>query len=365
LVERGHDVHVFTTNIDGPESSPVPIGTPVNLDGVQVRYFSCPLLRRLYWAPALGRALEREIVTFQAVHLHSVFLWPTRAAACAAIRAKVPYLIAPRGMLIKDLIARRSRIAKTVWIQLMERSNVERASAIHVTSQLEAAELERFGWRLPRTAVIPNGIDEPSACAGEISADVAAITVHQPLILFLGRLSWKKGLDRLLDAFAFARTGRLAIVGPDDEGLAPQLLSQAERLGVADRVVILPRTVVGHEKERLFAAARLFVLPSYSENFGNAVLEAMRRAVPVVVTAEVGAAEVVQQCGGGLVVQGDPQSLGVAMCRLISDDGFSRSLGEAGKRHAAAQYAWSSIAARMQGLYEDLSCGPRSFAARH
>src|SRR5262245_51725168 len=108
LVARGHEVTVFTTNIDGPESSPVLTELPVNLDGVQVRYFPCPLLRRLYWAPALARALNNEIGQFDAVHLHSVFLWPTWAAARAAHKAGVPYVLSPRGMLVKELIRRRS-----------------------------------------------------------------------------------------------------------------------------------------------------------------------------------------------------------------------------------------------------------------
>src|SRR5882762_10400101 len=71
LVARGHEVEVFTTNIDGPGNSPVSVGIPVSVDGVQVRYFSCPLVRRLYWAPALGRRLRHEIGKFNAVHLHS------------------------------------------------------------------------------------------------------------------------------------------------------------------------------------------------------------------------------------------------------------------------------------------------------
>jgi glycosyltransferase involved in cell wall biosynthesis len=307
-------------------------------------------------APALGRALEREIDTFDAVHLHSVFLWPTWAAACAARKAGAPYVLAPRGMLIKDLIARRSRIAKSMWIRLVERSNVEQAAAIHLTSQIEAAELERFGWLLPRLAVIANGIDDPLPRAGEIAADVQAIAAEQPLVLFLGRLSWKKGLDRLLSAFARTRATKLAIVGPDDEGLAPRLARLADGLRIASRVRILPRTVVGRDKEHLFAAAQLFVLPSYSENFGNTVLEAMRRRVPVLVTPEVGAADIVRESGGGVVIAGDPEPLGAAICRLISDPGLARSMGEAGQRHAITHYTWSSIAARMQGLYESVRC---------
>ena len=105
-------------------------------------------------------------------------------------------------------------------------------------------------------------------------------------------------------AFACTRTGKLAIVGRDDEGLAPRLVKLAGDLRIADRVRILPRTVIGSENEHLFAAARVFVLTSYSENFGNTVLEAMRRRVPVVVTPEVGAAEIVRESGGGLSSSG-------------------------------------------------------------
>jgi glycosyltransferase involved in cell wall biosynthesis len=209
---------------------------------------------------------------------------------------------------------------------------------------------------LPRLAVIPNGVDEPALSSGEVGTDVKEIAAEQPLVLFLGRLSWKKGLDRLLRAFACTKAGKLAIVGTDDEGLAPQLLKLAGTLGIGDRVRILPRTVIGFDKERLFSAAEIFVLSSYSENFGNAVLEAMRRRVPVVVTPEVGAADIVRESGGGLVVSGDAISLGAAICRLTSDADLARSMAEAGQRHAIAHYSWTNIAARMEALYESSIC---------
>jgi glycosyltransferase involved in cell wall biosynthesis len=157
--------------------------------------------------------------------------------------------------------------------------------------------------------VIPNGVDEPTPCDGEIATGIEGIVAEQPLVLFLGRLSWKKGLDRLLRAFASTRTGKLAIVGTDDEGLAPRLVKLARSLRMRSGFVSC-RTAIGFEKERLFAAAHVFVLTSYSENFGNAVLEAMRRRVPVVVTPEVGVADIVRESRGGLVVAGD------AICRL-------------------------------------------------
>jgi len=270
-------------------------------------------------------------------------------------KAGVRYVLSPRGMLVKDLIGRRSWLAKSVWMRLIERSNVEQAAAVHLTSQLEAMELQRFGWRLPQLQIIPNGVDELTLDKNPIATKVEEIAAEQPLVLFLGRLSWKKGLDRLMRAFASTTVGKLAIVGNDDEGLAPRLLNLATSLRIADRVRILPRTIIGAEKERLFAAARVFVLTSYSENFGNTVLEAMRRRVPVIVTPEVGAADIVRESGGGLVVSGDPAAVSAAVRRLTSDVELAQSMGEAGQRHVMSLYGWTTIAARMEELYERVS----------
>ena len=176
----------------------------------------------------------------------------------------------------------------------------------------------------------------------------------QPLVLFLGRLSWKKGLDRLLRAFAHSRTGKLAIVGTDDEGLALQLEKQAEDLRIGERVRVLGRTVVGAEKESLFAAAQLFVLSSYSENFGNTVLEAMQRGLPVVVTPEVGAADIVRKSAGGIVVQGNAEALGAAIEHLLDNPNLARSMGEAGQRYVMTHYTWVGISSLMEELYGSL-----------
>ena len=329
LVARGHDIEVFTTNADGAGHSRVALDAPVLLDGVKVRYFASNHLRRLFWSPALGDAFNHNVDRFDVVHLHSVFLWPTWFAARAAARAGVPYLVSPRGMLVKELIQRRSRFAKTMWINLVERTTLRRAAAIHVTSELEGEELRRFGWKLPQIVKIANGVEDPGSSAeSEVANDVNGVSHRQPLILFLGRLSWKKGLDRLLEAFALTKVGHLAIAGTDEENLSSRLSQHAAQLGIGHRVSFLPRTLEGADKEHLFAMARLFVLPSYSENFGNTVLEAMRRGLPVVVTPEVGAAEIVGQAGGGIIVAGEAHSLGEALSALIADRELARNMGE-------------------------------------
>jgi glycosyltransferase involved in cell wall biosynthesis len=360
LAARGHTVEVFTTSIDGPTDTAVPYDRPVMLDGVKVRYFASRRLRRLSYAPALMQSLHDEISGADVVHLHSAFLWPTWRAARLSRKLRIPYVVSPRGMLVKALIASRNRLIKSAWIALIERANLEQAAAIHATSAIEAEEIQKFGWRLPRIAVVPNGVDAIEQAALQETrqdvpaADIAALDVRQPLVLFFGRLAQVKGLDRLLSAFARTQRGTLAIVGNDYEGLAAGLADMARQLRIDDRVRIVPRTITDAEKECMFAAARVFVLPSYSESFGNVVLEAMQRGLPVIVTPEVGAAEVVKESGGGLVAGGDAQSLSAAIDWLTEDAARSSAMGEAGRTHVSEHYGWKSVAARMEALYGEL-----------
>jgi len=359
LAARGHDVHVFTTNVDGLGDSAVPLGRPVDMDGVKVWYFPSRRLRRLYWSPPMARMLLKEVGGFDLLHLHSVFLWPTRAAARAARRVRVPYVLSPRGMLVQDLIRRKSRWLKRTWIRLVERNNIAGAASIHVTSETESAELSRFALTMPRVINIPNGISlTEGAPAATISSDVEALIGHRALILFLGRVHWKKGLDRLIPALTAIPDAHLAIVGNDEEGLLPGLEALVERHGLRGRVSFLPRVVDRADKERLMAAAKVFALPSYSENFGNTVLEAMALGCPVLVTPEVGAAEIVLESGGGRVASGDPAAFGQALRELL-DSPDRVEIGARGRRFVVERFGWPNIAERMEKAYMDV-CNERA-----
>lgn len=353
LASEGHDVHVFTTSVDGPGDSDVPLLQPVELEGVKVTYFPSTQLRRLYWSPSMRRALAASVGSFDMVHLHAVYLWPTWAGARAARAHRVPYVISPRGMLVPDLIRRRSRWIKSAWIALIERGNLEGAAAIHTTSAVEARHLAGFGWRLPPIVTIPHGVDDPPAFApaSPLSADVAAAIAKPPVVLALGRISWEKGLDRLVAALPLAPAARLVIAGNDAEGGAITLGDQARALGVADRVTIVARHVEGADKEALFAAAQIFAMTSLSENFGLAAFEAMRRGLPVLATPDVGMSEIVREIGAGCVVDPAPASIAGALAAMLSDPAGSRAMGDAGRAHVSAHYGWPSIARRMVRLY--------------
>jgi glycosyltransferase involved in cell wall biosynthesis len=368
LAARGHEVTVLTTDVHGVSTLDVQLGKPVPIDGVAVWYFPVAPPRRLYRSPELGAALARELEereSFDLVHLHSVFLWPTAAAARAAERAGVPYLVAPRGMLVRDLLRRRGRLRKQLWIRLVERRTLARAAGLHATSEIEKEEIRllggELGLQLPDIHVVPNGVDAArwDAARGrrKLAPLVGAVLQRRPLLLFLGRLSWKKGLDRLVSALALLSEQlpevTLALAGNDEEGCWARLNRQAGREGVADNLKYLG-FVQGDDKAALLHGADLLVLPSYSENFGNVVLEAMAAGLPVVVTPEVGLAGVVREHEAGVVVPGDPPRLAAALCGLLADASGLQAMGRRGAEAAARRFGWGAVAARMEEVYSEL-----------
>lgn len=357
LAARGHDIEVFTTNVDGPTNSAVPLGVPVDLDGVKVWYFPVPALRRLFWSPAMGQALRRRMSDFDLVHTHSVFLWPTWAAARIARRANVPYVMAPRGMLVRELIRRKGRWLKRAWIALVERDNIARAALIHFTSRIEQAEAAAMGLPIPASRIIPNGVDLPSS-DGEYRENPrnAIAAGEKPFLLFLGRISWKKGLDRLIAALPEIPDCRLVIAGNDEERLQPKLEVLAAKAEVRERIAFVG-PVHGADKAALLSRALALVLPSYSENFGNVVIEAMAAGCPVVVTPEVGAADAVRESGAGAVLEGDPKSLGAGINHLISDAAALECMGQRGREFARRLYTWQAISLQVEDTYRNITAG--------
>ena len=182
------------------------------------------------------------------------------------------------------------------------------------------------------------------------------------MVLSFGRLSWEKGLDRVVAAVAEAPAVRAVMAG-DDGGQAGFLASEAARLGVADRVTIIARHVSGADKEALFAAARLFAMTSLSENFGIAAFEAMRRGVPVLATPDVGMSEIVRDTQAGMVVDPTPSAIAEGLRTLFADPELCRRRGEAGRIHVIDHYGWPAVARQMADLYRRIAGAPRPGAA--
>lgn len=354
LVRLGHRVRVVTTDIDGPGRLDVPTDRWVERDGVEVRYCPVGRPRRITRAPTMRAELARLLPEVDLVHLHAVWQWPTWLGARAAHRAGVPYILSPCGMLVQELIATKSPLAKKAWLALVERRTLARAAAIHVTSAREAEAIRALGLALAPLVEVPNGVDLPDPLPSEDEAERAwAPFPRGRRLLFLGRISWEKGIDRVIRALTDVPDAVLRIVGNDERGTTSGLVALAREIGVGDRVDFAG-PAHGSGKWALLAGADLLVLPSPSENWGIVVSEALGVGTPVVASAGVGAAELVRRNELGAVVDGSPASLAAAIRELLAAPERRREMGERARRVIQASFTWSAVAPRMAEVYRAL-----------
>jgi glycosyltransferase involved in cell wall biosynthesis len=202
--------------------------------------------------------------------------------------------------------------------------------------------------------VVPNPI--------RISGDLArpanpAGPVSQPVILFMSRLDEKKGLDLLIRAFARVRqrftASVLVVAGSGEAPFEKSLRLLAERELVADAIE-WAGFVSGAAKRDLLARAAVFVLPSYSENFGVAVVEAMAAGLPVVISDQIGIHPAITQGGAGLVTPCNVSALSEAMIAALSDPAAARAMGERGRQVASNEFSIPVVAGRLASLYQSI-----------
>jgi glycosyltransferase involved in cell wall biosynthesis len=314
-----------------------------------------PLLPRTV-TPALGRFLEQSVQRFDLVHVHGLWRYPQWAAAQAAQRRGIPYVISPHGMCEPFEMARKGWRKQLHW-NLLERHNLGQASAIHAITGEERSHCES----LTKTSVqvIPNGVTLalPVEDAPELSVHLPlTLPSTVPVLLFLGRLHPKKGLDLLLQALSQSEQGQhvhLVLAGPDPVGYRAALLEQVNRYHLEARVHF-PGMVTGLAKRALLARADAFVLPSYSEGFSIAVLEAMAAAKPVIITRRC-YFDRVAEVGCGWVVEPTVPGLAAALSAFLKCTPAALTMmGFKGKALVEKEYTWSVVARQMHELYRAL-----------
>jgi glycosyltransferase involved in cell wall biosynthesis len=362
LVSLGLDVHVATTTANGRGELNVPLDRPVVERGVRYFYFARQRPKAWTFSWPLTRWLEQYVASYDVLHVHALFSYPTLPACRAARRYAVPYVLRPLGTL-DPWALRFHRRRKAVYFRLFERRNLLGAAAVHAVSEGERLAIEALGLPV-RVVTIPLGIDR--ATAGGSALGVGWNDSNKgdlTNVLFLSRLHPKKGLEILLDAVERlsrrTRRMRLVVAGDGDAAYVQNLKDRTARCGL-DEVVTFTGFVEGAEKERLLQAADLFVLPSYDENFGIAVGEALSVGLPVVVSEHVALAEDVRRAGAGLVVPCDVEHLSRALATLIGDPDLRHRMGEAGRRLARSRFSWPLTARRLAALYARLSESPPS-----
>lgn len=358
LVKLGVDVTVYTTNADGAENLDVPLGREVNLDGIKVFYFPLGAFRGWFYSKELKEAIKNNIKDFDLVHITSVFLSASTLGAHYAKKFNKPYVISPRGSLMSAPL-RKGAFKKKLYLGLVEKKNLKNASAIHFTVSAEKDEYLKNGLPMRKSIIVPNGLDMvefPADFPKGIFRKRYNIGNNQKVILFLSRISWKKGLDVLIPAFADVAKKEncvLAIVGGDDEGYKKVVEAEIKKFSIEEKV-IFTGMLSGEEKLSAYADASIFVLPSYAENFGNVVLEAMAMSLPVVVSPDVGLASIVKEKDCGLVVKRNSSELSTTILELLGNEKLRNEMGARGRLAVENDFAWQKVAEKFISEYEKL-----------
>jgi glycosyltransferase involved in cell wall biosynthesis len=175
-------------------------------------------------------------------------------------------------------------------------------------------------------------------------------------LLFLGRISWKKGLDRLIPALHYLPGVQLLVAGNDEEGLRPSLEQLARDHGVARQIQFLG-AVDGRQKDQVLRQATILVLPSYNENFGNVILESLIQGRPVAVTREVGLAGAVEAAGVGRILPPDPVGMAGVLTDMLADKATLDAMGALGRTWVAQNFSWPAIAQQMETIYRRMRDG--------
>lgn len=279
------------------------------------------------------------------VHDHGVWLPWNHTVAQVTRRHLISRVVSPRGMLEPWAMSYRSWKKKVAW-HTYQRADLESACLLHATAQSEASHLRAYGLTAP-IVVAPNGVDvstEPLAPHEDGRAPKTA--------LFLSRLHPKKGLLDLVEAWRRLRPPhwRLRIVGPDEGGHQREVLAAVVAAGLRD-VIDFKDQVAGDAKWRHYRESDLFVLPSYSENFGIVVAEALRAGLPVITTQATPWSELASDGCGWWIATG-VDSLEVALRQaltLTSEE--RRAMGQAGRRLVERRYTWPAVAEIMMENY--------------
>ena len=357
LARRGVDVTVATTNAAGDGSLDVPLDTPVIDDGVVYRYFARTVPGSWKFSWPMTRWLWANAAAYDVVHVHALFSYATIPGCRAAAHAPVPYVLRPLGTLSEWSLDRR-RWKKRPYYALLERSHLEMASAIHVTSDAEAQDVARLGYST-RTRVIPLGVDvqdRPRARERPASA-------HDPLrLLFLSRLHEKKNVPLLLRAMASLadspRPVLLTVAGDGEPRYREELIALSEHLGLADRVRFVGH-VDGEAKRAALEDADCFVLPSAHENFGLAVAEALASGLPAIVSPGVALAHEVSEAGAGLVADATESAVASGIRWAADHPAALVEMGERAWQLARRDLSWDRTCERLVALYADLTSASR------
>lgn len=331
----GHDVSVWAANDSYREFADNPVGA----ENVSMRF------------EAINETIKKSS-NVDIVHDHGIWdIFHHRVSdRCAAIG--VPRVVSPRGML-EPWALDFNKWKKLIAWHTYQKKDLIVASALHATSEAEARQFQKLGL-VNQTIILPNGV--PRISKELSSVDVNSGDDNNREVLFLGRVHPKKGLDLLINAWAdlSPERCRMRVVGPDEVGHTAELRALVASKNLEQQWVF-EGELTGDKKWEAYRAADVVVLPSYSENFGIGVAEALVSGTPVISTTGTPWEGLIQHDCGWWVqpdVSSIASALKIALCEVSIDT--LRLMGNRGKIWAEQDFSWSKIALEMVNEYESI-----------
>ena len=357
LAAKGVSVSVATTDDNSGGRLNVRLDAPSLENGVIYRYFWRQT--RFYTVSwPLYRWLSSHVADYDLVHIHAIFSFASTAAASVAARRGVPYVICPHGTLNSWGIANRRPNLKQLSLGCIERPILTRAACVQFTSEQERLEAQAVAPKVTGR-VIPNSMNRAShgtTASQEMTLRFPEL-IGKRIVLFLSRLDRKKGLDLLLKAFARVidqlSDVALVIAGNGEPEFIVELKDSAASLGIENSIV-WAGFLEAEAKDAALASANVFVLPSYSENFGIAVIEAMAAGLPVIVSDQVGIHTEIRENSAGVVVSCDAYEVAGAVIRLLMNPVDGKAMAERGRHFAEREYSREAVTDKLLHMYQQI-----------
>ncbi|MBF2004235.1 MAG: glycosyltransferase [Chlorogloeopsis fritschii C42_A2020_084] len=359
LQAYGVEAEIATTNDNGLSLLNVPLNQRTEYEQVPVWFLPrfSPPLKEFIFSTAITQWLWQYLRNYDIVHNHYIFSYAPTCAGAIARHLRVPYIVRTIGQL-SPWALNQSRLKKQVYTFLIEKHNLNCAAAIHCTSASEAEDVRRFGIQTP-TITLPLGVNQPSYMpdAKHKLRYLYGIPIETPTVLFLSRLHYKKRPDLLIRSLNLLAVQNykfhLILAGTGEPDYVKYLKNLTVSLGLASRTSFVG-FVMGNDKQLLLQGSDIFVLPSFSENFGIAVAEAMVAGLPVIITPGVQIAPEIAKANAGLIIEGEEDILANAIAQLLTSPNLRQKLGENGQSFANSQYSWSAIAQNLSTVYKSI-----------
>jgi glycosyltransferase involved in cell wall biosynthesis len=307
------------------------------------------------FSPGLNKQLQERAQPKGIIHSHGLWMYPGLAARKSAKKNGSKLLVSPHGML-EPWALNHSSWKKKLAERFFESKNLRESDCLHALCVAEAENFRRYGLKNP-IAIIPNGVDlEDSApSSGEAIIEKFPDIRGRRRILFLSRLHSKKGLTNLLQAWQRLahnfKDWQLLIAGSGEPTYENELKASSRDL-ISDKSVVFLGPVYGSDKNKILAASDAFILPSFSEGFSMAILEAAAAGLPVLLTPECNFPELTAS-NAAIEISTDVSGIEKGLRQVIGlPEEQRKAMGQHGQNLVQKSYTWPSIAAQMCRVYD-------------